>query len=179
MKIIQKIVLGISFLSLMACNSEPTMQKYFVEKSENPNFISLDISPSILNLKEAKLSVEEQTALKSFKKMNILAFKSDSKNAAEFVTERTKVNEIMKNPQYQLLMKFGSGKDGGSVSFVGDDNHISEFVLYGNKKDTGFGIVRILGKDMNANNIMTFVMMLEKSNLDLEQLKPLQEMFKK
>ena len=179
MKIVRNIVVGISFLSLVGCNSEPTMQKYFVEKSENKNFIALDLSPAILNLKEAKLSDAEKKALKSFNKMNILAFKSNSKNTAEFEAERNKVNLIMKNPQYQLLMKFGSGKDGGSVSYVGADNYIEEFVLYGNKKDTGFGIIRILGKDMNANNIMTFVMMLQKSNLNLEELKPLQELFKK
>ena len=94
------------------------------------------------------------------------------------LTERTKVNLIMKNPEYQLLMKVGSGKDQGTVSYVGEDNHINEFILYGNKKDMGFVVVRILGKDMDPSNVMTLISMMQKSNIDMEQLKPLMEAFK-
>jgi hypothetical protein len=62
-------------LFLISCNSEPTLQKYFVENTENKNFISLDVSPSILNVDKTKLSVAQNDALKSFDKMNVLAFK--------------------------------------------------------------------------------------------------------
>jgi len=86
---------------------------------------------------------------------------------------------ILKDKKYQQLMKFGSGKEGASVSYVGSDEHIEEFVLFANKKETGFAVVRILGKDMNPNNIMTMLSVLKESKVDLEQLKPLQEMFKK
>jgi len=65
------------------------------------------------------------------------------------------------------------------VSFVGKENNIDEFVLFVNKKENGFAVVRILGKDMNPNNIMTVVSVLRNSNIDLQQLKPLQEMFNK
>jgi hypothetical protein len=76
-------------------------------------------------------------------------------------------------------MKFGSGKDGASVSFVGDDEHIDEFVFYANKKETGFAVVRVLGKNMNPTGIMTLMSVLKNANVDLEQLKPLQQMFAK
>ncbi len=170
------VVLGLSLL--ISCNSEPTLQKYFVAKSEDKNFISLDVAPSILNVDKTKLSENEKSVLKSFTKMNVLAFKADQTNKAEFETERTKVNLIMKNPEYQLLMKVGSGKDQGTVSYVGEDNHINEFILYGNKKDMGFVVVRILGKDMDPSNVMTLISMMQKSNIDMEQLKPLMEAFK-
>ena len=80
--------------------------------------------------------------------------------------------------QYQELMKVGSGKDGASVSFVGDEDHIKEFILFAKKKENGFAVVRILGDDMNPNNIMNMISLLQKSNVDLEQLKPLQELMK-
>lgn len=165
-------------LFLFSCNSEPTLQKYFVENTENKNFIALDVSPDILKIDETKLSMEQTTALKSFDKMNILAFKLDDKNKAEFETERAKVDLILMDKKYQQLMKFSSGKESASVSYLGTDDHIEEFVLYANRKENGFAIVRILGKDMNPTNIMTMVSVLKQSNVDLEQLKPLQQLMK-
>ena len=165
-------------LFLFSCNSEPTLQKYFVENTENKNFVALDVSPEILNVDETKLSLEQKTALQSFDKINILAFKLDGKNKAQFETERAKVNLILKDEKYQQLMKFGSGKEGASVSFVGTDEHIEEFVLFANKKENGFAVVRILGKDMNPTNLMTMISVLKQSNIDLKQLKPLQQLMK-
>nr|MBP7397448.1 DUF4252 domain-containing protein [Flavobacterium sp.] len=143
------------------------------------NFIALDISSSILNVDQAKLSLEQQQALQSFEKMNILAFKRNPNNTAEFETERAKLNGILKNPKYQQLMKFGSGKEGASVSFVGADEHIEEFVLFANQKETGFAVVRVLGKDMNPTHIMNMMSVLQQSRIDLDQLKPLQALMKK
>ena len=131
-----------------------------------------------MNVDKTKLSIAETDALKSFDKMNVLAFKLTDKNKAEFEIERAKVDLILKDKKYQQLMKFGSGKEGASISFVGSDDHIDEFVLYANKKENGFAVVRVLGKDMNPTNIMTMLSVLKQSNIDLEQLKPLQELMK-
>lgn len=166
-------------LILGSCNSEPTLQKYFVENTENKDFIALDISSNILNLEKTKLSVAQNEALQSFDKMNVLAFKLNDKNKAQFETERAKVNLILKDTIYQQLMKFGSGKEGASVSYVGTDDHIKEFVFFANKKDVGFAVVRVIGKDMNPTHIMNMISVLQESKIDLEQLKPLQELMKK
>lgn len=166
-------------LFLGGCNSEPTLQKYFVENIENKNFIALDVSPSILNVDKAKLSVAQTEALQSFEKMNVLAFKLNESNKGQFETERSKVDLILKDKKYQQLMKVGSGKEGATVSYVGTDEHIEEFVLFANQKESGFAVVRIIGKDMNPSNIMTMMSVLKESKVNLDQLKPLQEMFKK
>lgn len=172
-------IIALFGLLLTACQSEPTLQKYFVENTEKKDFISLDVSPNILNLDKAKLTAEQKTALESFDKMNILAFKVDSSNVEKYDAEREKINKILKDEKYQQLMKFGSGKDGASISYVGDDEHIDEFVLYANRKENGFAVVRILGKDMNPTNIVTMVSALQNANINMEQLKPLQEMLEK
>ena len=169
----------IALLTLVSCNSEPSLQKYFVENSEKKDFISVDISPDILNVEKSKLSAEQSEALNSFDKMNILAFKADQTNQAEFETERTKVKAILKDPKYQELMKIGSGKDGASVSYVGSDDNIKEFVIFANRKENGFAVVRVLGENMNPNNIMTLMSVLQKSKIDMEQLKPLEQLLKK
>lgn len=169
-------ILGL--LILISCNSEPSLQKYFVENTENKDFIALDVSTDILNLDKAKLSAEQTEALNSFDKMNILAFKANDKNQVEFEAERVKLKAILKNPKYQELMKVGSGKDGASVSFVGTDDNIEEFIIFANRKENGFAVVRVLGKNMNPNNIMTLMSILKESKIDMEQLKPLQQLVK-
>lgn len=179
MKLVLFLTALLSSLLFGSCNSEPTLQKYFVENTENKDFIALDISSNILDVDKTKLSVAQTEALQSFDKINVLAFKLNDKNKSEFETERAKVNLILKDTKYQELMRFGSGKQGASVSYVGTDNHIDEFVFFANKNDTGFAVVRVLGKDMNPNNILNMISVLKESKIDLEQLKPLQELIKK
>lgn len=163
-------------LFLASCNSEPSLQKYFVENTESKDFIAVDISPDILNVEKTKLTPEQSEALKSFEKMNILAFKLDSSNVAKYDLERAKVTDILKNEKYQKLMSFGSGKDGVTVSFVGEEENIDEFVIYAKSKETGFAVVRIIGDKMNPTHIMNMLSVMQQSNMDLDQLKPLQEM---
>lgn len=165
-------------LTLVSCNSDPSLQKYFVENTDNKNFIALDVSPSILNVEKTKLSAEQTEALKSFDKMNILAFKANATNQVQFEAERSKVKAILKDPKYQQLMSFGSGKDGASISYVGSDDNIKEFVVFANRKENGFAVARVLGENMNPNNIMTLMSVLKESKIDMEQLKPLQQLIK-
>lgn len=165
-------------LFLSSCNNEPSLQKYFVENSEKKGFVAVDLSSNIINADKTKLTAEQKTALESFDKMNIIAYKSDENNRAEYDAESQKVTQILKGKDYQELMKVGSGKDAASVSFVGDENHINEFVLFAKKKENGFAVVRILGNDMNPNNIMNMLSILKSSNVNMEQLKPLQGLIK-
>jgi len=165
-------------LLLLSCSNEPSIQKYFVENSGKKDFIALDISPSIINIDKSKLTPDQQTALNSFEKMNVLIFKSNGKNETQYQSETQKVGDILKDETYQELMKIGSGKDGASVSFVGDENDIDEFIFFAKNQDNGFAVVRILGNDMNPNNIMNMIGILQIANVDMEQLKPLQGLLK-
>lgn len=166
-------------LLLASCNSEPSLQKYFVENSQKDGFVVVDVAPSIINVDKTKLTPEQKTALESFDKMNILAFKLDEKNKAQYDAESKKLTQILKGKDYQELMKVGSGKDGASISFIGEEDNIEEFILFGKKSDNGFAVVRIIGDDMNPNNIMNMISVLQSANIDMEQLKPLEGLMKK
>ncbi|MGV9004651.1 DUF4252 domain-containing protein [Flavobacterium sp.] len=167
-------------LMLLSCNDKPSLQRYFVDHSENKDFVSVDVSSNIINVDKTKLSIEELEALKSFDKMNIIAFKMDSAKTKtkEFEVESAKVKAILKGKEYHELMKVGSSSNSASISFVGDENHINEFVVYAKNKDAGFALVRILGDDMNPNNIMSILSILKNADIDMEQLKPLQGLMK-
>lgn len=163
-------------LILGSCSNEPSLQKFFVENAEKKDFVALDISSSILNIDESKLSVEQKKALTSFDKINIIAFKSTPQNQATYEAEKLKLNGILKNEAYQQLIKVGSGKDGASVSFVGTDDNIKEFIFYANRKEYGFAVVRVTGDSMSPTNVVTLLTVFQKLKINLDQLKPLESL---
>lgn len=162
-----------------SCNTKPSLQKYFVENTESKDFIAIDLGSDLINTDKMSLTDADKETLKSFEKVNILAFKNDKTNKSNYAIEVEKVKAILKDTvSYNELMKFGSGSDGASIYFVGDDEHINEFVLFANKKENGFAVVRVLGKDMNPMNIMNIMSLMQKSKINLDQLKPLQDIMK-
>ena len=168
-----------SVILLCSCEDKPSLQKYFVKNTESPKFIALDLASNIIKTDKVALSETEKAALESFEKMNILAFKSDSSNIENYDKEIKEVKAILKDESYQQLMKAGSGNDGAAIYFVGnDDEHIEEFVVLAGKKENGFAVVRVLGNDMNPTHIMNMLSLLQKSQVDMEQLKPLQQLMK-
>lgn len=172
-------VIVVSGILLWSCETKPTLQKYFVKNTESSNFVSVDLAPSIINTEKVTLTTAEKEALQSFEKMNILAFKTDSNDVANYDKEIKEVKSLLKDETYQQLMKVGSGNDGAAVYFIGEDEHIDEFVLLASKKENGFAVVRVLGNDMNPTHILNMLSLLKKSDMNLEQLKPLQELMKK
>lgn len=165
-------------LLMASCAKEPTIQKYFVQKTEDPNFVAVDLSPSFLNVDPAALSAEGKKALESFEKMNILALRLNDSNQVAYKKELANVKDILKNEQYQELMHFNGKGGGASVKFVGTDENIEEFIVFANNKDMGFAVVRVLGDNMTPTDIMNFMDVLKQSKMDVDQLKPLQEMMK-
>jgi hypothetical protein len=172
------IAFALIMLLLMSCEQKPTLQKYYVEKAGSKNFSTIDIAPSIINTDSLSLSADEQTALKSLHKLNVLVFKATPDNQKEYEKEKVKVKELLKEDKYDELIKFNSGGMGASISTKGEGEHIEEFVVYVHNPTSGFGVVRVLGDDMTPNNVLTIAGLLQKANIDMEQLKPLQELMK-
>ena len=166
-------------IMLYSCEDKPTLQKYYVKNTESPKFIALDLASSIIKTDKISLTETEKAALESFDKMNILALRTDSTDITGYDKEIKEVKAILKDESYQQLMKAGSGNDGAAIYFVGnDDEHIEEFVVLAGKKENGFAVVRVLGNDMNPTHIMNMLSLLQKSQVDMEQLKPLQQLMK-
>ena len=136
-------LLAVITLLMVSCDSNPSLQKYYVDSNENNDFISVDIPASLLSLKNENTSAEVKETLKSIKKVNFLGFQLKESNKAEFKIEKQKVKEILKNPKYQELFSMG-GKQSVSVKFLGEEDAIDEIIVYGSDKEKGFALVRIL-----------------------------------
>lgn len=163
----------------VSCESKPSLQKYFVEKGENKDFVAVDIAPTFIKTDGLQLSAEEKTALKSLHNLNLLVFKANDSNAVAYQKELSDVKTVLKEDSYDELIKFNRDGMGASISTKGEGEHIEEFVILANGKDTGFGIVRVTGDNMTPNNVMTIVGILQKANLNMEQFKPLKAMIDK
>jgi len=155
---------------LASCASQQSLQEYYVDNKENPNFISLDIPASILKMEEVDLTDAQQEAVESLRKFNLLAFKKTSDNVAEYKLEKAKVKEILKNEDFIELMKINSSYGKGVVKYLGEDDAIDEVIIYGDSKEQGFALVRVLGKDMNPAHIMQIMQAIQKSDYDGEGL---------
>ena len=72
-------------LALVGCSTTPSIQEYYVSKSEDPNFLVIDIPTSILGIDNNSLSQEEEEALSSFQKLNVLLFRKTVANEDEMI----------------------------------------------------------------------------------------------
>ncbi|MFD2890780.1 DUF4252 domain-containing protein [Flavobacterium chuncheonense] len=174
----KKYIVLIAAILIASCSSKPSLQKYIVERSESPGFVVLDLGSSIINTDKVALSVADKEALESFEKLNVLVFKKDTLNENKFDDESAKVKTILNDEAYQELIKYGGADKSAIVYFVGNENAIDEFVLYAAQRETGFAIVRVIGDNMNPNQVLRLVSLLQKSKFDFEQLKPLQDILK-
>ncbi|MDZ7612954.1 MAG: hypothetical protein U5K51_03985 [Flavobacteriaceae bacterium] len=90
--------------SLAGCSNEQTLQEYFVEKQASDKFISLDIPSSILSLKE-NASEESKKAMASVKKINLVLYKLNGQNKAEFEMEKDQIKKVLKGKKSLKLMR--------------------------------------------------------------------------
>ena len=157
-------------LLLTSCASQQSLQEYYVDNKENPNFISLDIPASILKMDEVDLTDVQKEAVESLRKFNLLAFRKTSDNVVDYKLEKAKVKEILKNEDFVELMKINSSYGKGVIKYLGDDDAIDEVIIYGDSKEQGFALVRVLGKDMNPSHIMQVMQAIQKSDYDGEGL---------
>ncbi len=153
-------------LVLGSCAGTQSLQEYFVDNAENPNFLSLDIPANILKLDETELSDEEREAMASLRKLNILAFRKTEANAAAYTEESAKVKAILKNPDFKELMKLNTQYGKGVVKYLGSDDAIDEVIIFGDSREKGFALVRVLGKKMNPAHFMQVMQALQNSDLE-------------
>lgn len=161
-----------------SCSSTQSLQEYYVDSAENPNFISLDVPTSILNLAETDLSESQKEALSSLRKLNVLAFRKTAENEAEYKIENAKVKEILKNDDFVELMKLNSSYGKGVIKYLGDEDAIDEVIIYGSSKEKGFALVRVLGKNMNPAHIVQLLQAIQKSDYKGEGLGEIGEFLK-
>ena len=173
-----KSLLYISLIGIFAaCSSTQSLQEYYIDNTENPNFLMFDVPTSVLNLENADLSEAQRAALKSLKKLNILAFKKTTENTAAFEIEKANVKAILSNDKFIQLMKMNTSYGKATIKYLGSEDAIDEVIIYGDSDEKGFALIRVLGNDMNPAHMIQLLQAIEKSDYDGEGLKGLGKFF--
>lgn len=159
-------LLAVTILAASCGDGTPSLQEYYVDKAENPNFISIDLPTSLLGVASSSLTEKQKEAYESVKKLNVLAFKVNTDNRAAYEEEKTTVQTILKDDKYEELMVINSGKYKGTVKYLGDDEAIDEVILFGSDDENGFALVRVLGNKMKPENMMSLVEAVQKGAVD-------------
>ncbi len=176
---IKKIIpFALSITLLISCNTEETLQAYFVANQETENFISLDVPASFVNLDTDKLTKDQAQAYESVSKFNILAYTLSKGNEQQYNVELAKIQRILKNNRYQNLARGGNNTDGKfAIKYVGTDIEIEELIVFGNANQKGFVIVRVLGYNMKPEKLATLVNVIQEMNPDRQALDRIMNLF--
>tara|TARA_R110002051_G_scaffold81802_3_gene146258 strand:+ start:117828 stop:118400 length:573 start_codon:yes stop_codon:yes gene_type:complete len=175
-KLIVMVLLVTAFTS---CNQGPTLQTYYVDNELKPGFMSFDAPTSLINVEGVEMTDQQRVAYNSVNKLNVLAYTLSDSNFKDYELELEKIKLILKDTKYEELMRGSSGIDGKFVvKFLGDIDRIDELIVFGNSKDKGFVIARILGDNMNAAQLMSLRTVLEDFKFEDSQLNGMKEFFK-
>ena len=177
---ITKIVLGCLLITVfIGCNQGPTLQSYYVDNQETNNFTTIDLPTTVVSFDEAKLNEDQKEAYKSVKRLSFLGYKLEKGNEDEFKAELAKVKTILKDDNYHELMRMGNNNDGKFIiKYLGSEEKIEELIVFGNANDQGFGIVRVLGKNMRPDKMLTLVDAMQNADINEDKLKGILEFFK-
>ncbi len=166
----------LGLVMLQACDKQKSVQEYYVEKQENNNFIAIDLPASMVSLDESA-SEETRETLKTIKKLNVLAFKVNDSNRAEYEKEYAEVRNILKNDKYNELMRMKHEGVNVVINFEGSDEAVDEFILLASDNSRGFALARVLGDKMQPAKIMKMAEDMKNLNADGSALAELGELF--
>ncbi|WP_290696540.1 DUF4252 domain-containing protein [Lacinutrix sp.] len=164
-------------LALVSCKDEASIQNYFVAHQDLPEFLTLDLSPKMLDISEVELSKEQKEIYKSFDKINILAYKAKNISEENYTQELEKVKTIFKNEKYSELMEFSDNGIKFRINTIGDEDTIDEFLVLASSRELGFAVVRVLGDNMQPEKLYQLISQMKNADVDESQLQKLMNYF--
>lgn len=163
---------------LVSCSSGASLQSYFVDNQESKNFISQDVPLSMMKIDQTSFTEEQKEAYNSVSKLNFLGYKADENNAEALKAEVEIVKTILSDAKYNDLMEFSDKGNKIIVKYIGTDDEADEVVIFGSSKELGFGVVRVLGNNMNPDKMVTLVGAVQAAGVDESQLENIMNFFK-
>lgn len=168
-----KTILALASMVFLSCDNKTTLQEYYVENQGNKQFMSLDVPSSLLTGSGSKLDAEQKATLETIKKVNLMAFPMNEENKATFEEEKGKIMDILQDDKYQTLMKYGGGTRKAELYYLGEEDAIDEFIIFGTDDEKGFGVARVLGDDMEPEALIKLVKSFQEGNLNIQGLESL------
>lgn len=169
--------LGLALLTLISCSDGQSLQRYYVDKQEDDNFMKIDIAASLLQTDSNNLTQEQKDILNTIRKVNVIAFPL-ADNRDEYDVEKTKVKEILSQEKYKTLMKMGSNNRGASLKYLGEEDAIDELIVFASDEERGFAVFRLIGNDMRPDQMIKLMNSIDNGDVDVSQFSGIGEIFK-
>ena len=169
--------LTLGVLTLASCSNQKSLQQYLVDKQEDDRYIKVDIAASLLQSDSAKFTLEQEEILKTIKKVNVVAYPVKGDNAEGYPVEKAELKEILKQDQYKVLMKMGSNTSGMTLQYLGEEDAIDEVIVFASDDAKGFAVFRLLGEDMQLDQMMKLMTSIDQGDVDVSQLSGIGELF--
>ena len=161
-----------------SCGNNASLQSYYVDNQESKNFISQDFPLSMIEIDKSNFTEAQEEAYESVSKLNFLGYKSNETDSEAYLTELAKVRTILSDDKYNDLIEFSDKGNKFSVKYLGTDDEAEEIIVFGSAKEMGFGIVRILGDDMNPEKMVTLIEAMQNANVEEGQIEDIMNFFK-
>lgn len=176
MKTLTKLFLSLTVVLFFSCNGKQSLQEYYVDNQDNENFLSLDL-PSSLLMVNNNMTKEQQETLSTVKKVNVLAFPKKEENTVAFEEEKAKINSILKDDKFHVLMKFNQNGMNAKVLYLGEEDAIDEIIIYGEDYEKGFGVARVLGNQMNPQKLIEMLKTVDNDMINVEGFEDIAKSF--
>lgn len=169
------VVVLVGFL-FSSCQQQ-SLQKYLVEKQDDQAFLKADISPNSFGNLMKELNEEEQQAMNSIRKINLLAFPIDSINISKYEREIQEVETIFQQEKYNELTRVRSDSWNANFYFTGQETSIDELILFANDAQKGFVIARVYGDDIQVEYLIKMMQSIESSDMDVAGFSEIMNVF--
>ncbi|WP_034892035.1 DUF4252 domain-containing protein [Gillisia sp. Hel_I_29] len=176
MKTFKFIGLAVVAVMMVSCNSNQSLQEYYVDNQGDKEFVAVDVPTSLFANTEA-LNEDQKRTLETVKKVNVIAIPKKPENQEKINIEKNNISKILKDEKYQLLMKFGGSSTKLEVYFTGNEEAVDEIIVYGYNDEKGMGIARVLGDNMNPSDILNLVSSMQKGDINMSGLKEITGIF--
>ena len=176
MKAFKFIGLAVVAVMMVSCNSNQSLQEYYVDNQGDKEFVAVDVPTSLFANTEA-LNEDQKRTLETVKKVNVIAIPKKPENQEKINIEKDNISKILKDEKYQLLMKFGGSSTKLEVYFTGNEEAVDEIIVYGYNDEKGMGIARVLGDNMNPSDILNLVSSMQKGDINMSGLKEITGIF--
>lgn len=170
-------ILFMTALVFASCQ-EKSLQKYLVEKQDDPKFIKLDVPASLLKGKNSNFTSEQLEVLETVKKVNVVAYPIKEDNMAEYEKEKKELQSVLEQPKYKELTRIRSNEMNATLKYTADEDAIDEVIIFASDNSRGFAILRLLGENMRPDQMLLLMKAAEKDELNLSQFNGLFKNFK-
>lgn len=151
------LILLLVAIGMSSCSDKNSLQNYILENAERVGFSSSTVPISSIKEQGMQMTEKQEEAFNAISRVNVLMFRASPENQDEFVTERDKVKNILKQKKYEELVDLGRN---GVVKFTGEEEAIDEIIILLSNKEMGFAVTRIVGDDMNMKKFMELYQMV-------------------